>query len=274
MQVLLRLGALLFHLLLPFLLLPALLQLLLMGHRGCPHRSSCSGRHPVLWMCCNVHRPAPAPCSHPSVVQWCPSVPTPSWQLCSCPQNPSPGSAGSGLWRCLHSFRSSLTVSLASRFPLGKCNETFPRMRTLFPGQLQRERGDWRCRELPMVLPLFPKLRLFEDTFLMVKYFRPYEIEQKHPGHVSPSGSSGQQQPALGQVVLGPCPGAASGPSQLPDSCQPRARAAPACAMGTRSSGYVPTQRGLVGAWAAGLGEGVGAAAVLLRVCVGAAEWG
>lgn len=128
----------------------------------------------------------------------------------------------------------------------------------LFPGQLQWERGDWRCRDLPMVFPLFPKLRLFEGTFLMAKYFSWFEIEQKHLGHVSPSGSS-RQQPALEQVVLGLCLGIALGPSQLPDSCQPRAGAVPACAMGTRSSGYVPAcwgsgGHGLLG-WENGSGQ-------------------
>lgn len=128
----------------------------------------------------------------------------------------------------------------------------------LFPGQLQWERGDWRCRDLPMVFPLFPKLRLFEGTFLMAKYFSWFEIEQKHPGHVSPSGSSGQQ-PDLEQVVLGLCLGIALGPSQLPDSCQPRARAVPACAMGTRSSGYVLAcwgSGGGMGCWGGRMGRG------------------
>lgn len=92
-------------------------HVLLMGHRGSPHHSSHSGRCSVLWGCHNVCTdPLPLPASCGGV---CLS-PALSGSTVAHPQNPSWGSAGSGLQSCLHLFQTSLTVSLASRFPLGE----------------------------------------------------------------------------------------------------------------------------------------------------------
>lgn len=135
----------------------------------------------------------------------------------------------------------------------------------LFPGQLQRERRDWRCRELLMVFPLFPKLRLFEDTFLMVKYFGRFEIEQKHPWHVSSCGSSGQQ-PALGRWCWGRARVLLWGHLSFLTAASPGPELCLPAPWGRGARGTSQSAEGQWGAWAAGVGEWVGAAAVLCFV--------